>query len=295
MVFWGQDLPDLFTKVLPEYQCDTGQVDQSTQATDLETKSFENIARKFIEPRQPNLTCDRLGIGNEHRNQTDQQQRSDEGDSDSYLERRPVRLMDNRSQFCIGAVAFVAGKILGVYRFRLLLDTDGQIFGERNQRLQLGNHLIHSLKSFGWILRQGSINQLVKFTWQPLDAFGYLRYRQITMGHNRLHQRVRLVDRTPGQHVVKRATQTVNVAAVVRSARVQSLFGRQVVGGSHHRAGLSQFGTVFAFQRVLKTGQSHVENFQRAGRIQQQISWLDVAMDNSFCVSVFKPLCHLDS
>src|SRR5262245_56321887 len=91
----------------------------------------------------------------------------------------------------------------------------------------------------------------------------------------------------PRQQVIHGAAETVNIGANVHAA-IDNLFRRDVVAGADDVADL-----VFLDERgrvlVEETRQAHVQDFHGAGPIEQQIAWLDVAMDKSGFVRVLEP------
>ena len=94
-----------------------------------------------------------------------------------------------------------------------------------------------------------------------------------------------------GEQKIQRAAQAVDVGPGVHGVAVHSLLGRQVVRRAQH---------VFAVgprQRtgllVAEAGQPHVENLDHALGVNQQISRLDVAVDQPGVVRMLQPASGL--
>ena len=106
------------------------------------------------------------------------------------------------------------------------------------------------------------------------------------MGLNPLGERALRERGPPGEQVVERAAERVDVGACVGLVAVFGLLRRQVIGRAEHLLAmlLRQRLVVLA----LGEGEAEVEDLHGAAGVEDQVRRLDVAMDESFLVGVLK-------
>ena len=90
----------------------------------------------------------------------------------------------------------------------------------------------------------------------------------------------------PGQHVIERAAEAVDVGPMIDRMAVERLFGGQIIGRAQHVFVVGDRQRRFV--GVGELGQSQIENFDGPLQIDQQVGRLDVAMDQARFVGVLQ-------
>ena len=93
--------------------------------------------------------------------------------------------------------------------------------------------------------------------------------------------------RLPGEHEVQRAPERVDVGAHVHHVR-HRLFGREIIGRAKH-ALVVVLLSYAVLLLVEESRQPHVENFDHAGAVEEQVPRLDVAVNHAQFVRVLHP------
>ena len=119
-----------------------------------------------------------------------------------------------------------------------------------------------------------------------VDAMGWLEDALFLVG-NQLDNRISGERHFPGQEVIHRHAQGINVAAVVNVLGIAGLLGGHVMGRPKARPAL-RHRHVF----VSRFGQSQVGDLDHSLFRDQDIVGLDVPMDHVQVVRVLQSLCH---
>jgi len=153
--------------------------------------------------------------------------------------------------------------------------------------VQVGDHLAHRRVTLGRRLGHHLLEEAVQL-FGYVGSLGSQRGdRALVMGLDDLVGRLARVRRTPGQQVVKRASQPVDVGPSVDRVGVGGLLRGHVLDRAHGLA-----GTRHLFAGRLggpEPGEPQVENLQLPLLIHDQVRRLDVPVNQLVLMGVLKP------
>ena len=142
------------------------------------------------------------------------------------------------------------------------------------------------------------------FLERPVQLRRHIRtqFRQVGDGRGSVPddlavERQAVNGRLTNEQEVERVTEAVDIRPMIHLLRIHRLFGSHVAMGSEGRAVARQLMFFLRdgnLPEVGQTGQSQVGNLDHPARSQQQITRLDVAMDDAFFVGVLKTASRLE-
>ena len=91
---------------------------------------------------------------------------------------------------------------------------------------------------------------------------------------------------------MQRATQAVNVCSRIDRVAVERLLRREIVRRAEHFL-VMRYGQRILVLNIEEPGQAHVQEFDRAVGVNQQVRRLDVAVNESRSMSMLQPLGRL--
>jgi hypothetical protein len=106
------------------------------------------------------------------------------------------------------------------------------------------------------------------------------------VGHHLLEWRARGKRRLPGEQVVHRAAQAVDVGSNVGLVGVVGLFRGDVIDRTQHQARASQTCRCCGF--AGEASQAEIEDLHAAAGRQHQVVWLEVAVDHALLERILK-------
>ena len=150
---------------------------------------------------------------------------------------------------------------------------------EAFQRSKTADQFSRMLVTIVGLLGDHLLKDQIEPHWHIGPLVAERRHRRLHVCQDFFHGGVFLVHACAGQQAKQRAAEAIDVAAGVGLAGVGGLLGRHVIDGAHHDAGVGQL--LIGHLAIVKAGQPHVEDFDDALFVEQQVGGLDVAMHDA--------------